>query len=279
MTRSILVILSFVCGATVYGNCQSAVLTDYQTYTYGSYIAGIVPYGAAARHDIEGTNYTESLTHFSGESFPNNSLMTWQWPALQSGQSAVGSYIQICYGDYDYTVPQTPITPEPVGNIATLTETHNFSLGGTLSGFDVIDDLFLTSQGTQGAEDGIQTHEIEIFLHSPQAVQAYVLGNDDPNVVQLGTFTGSGITWVVAKDTGATPTNIVFMPQNLQDVSNQTVDIGAMLHYLANNNVIADTEWFNGFSIGVEVEQEGGSALFNSFAVSYDEYETFPSSL
>ena len=271
MTRSILVILGFVCGATVYGNCQSAVLTDYHTYTSGSYIAGVVPYGAAARHDIEGTNYTESLTYSSGESFPNNSRMTWQWPAIQSGQSAVGSYIQICYGDYDYTVPQTPITPEPVGNIATLTETHNFSLGGTLSGFDVIDDLFLTSQGTQGSEEGIQTHEIEIFLHSPSYAQAYVLdsGNAGPTVVRLGTFTVSGITWVVAEDMGTTPKDILFMPQNLQDIPNQTVDIRAMLQYLANKSAISSTEWFNGFAIGVEVQQGVGFAAFNSFAVSY----------
>ena len=269
MTRNILAILGLACGATMYGNCQSTTLTDYQNYSYGPYTATIAPYGAAALNYSEGINYVESITHFNNGSLPYNLLMMWQWPALQSGQYGVSTYLALCYGDYDYTVPQTPITPQTVGSITTLTETHNFNLGGNSNGFDVIDDIFLTSQKTQGTMNGIQTHEIEIFLHSPEFVQAYVLGNSDPNVVQLGTFTGSGITWVVAKDKGATPTNIIFMPQNMLDVPNQSVDIHAMLQYLANNNTISSSEWFNGLSIGVEVLQGGGSTAFNSFAVSY----------
>jgi hypothetical protein len=237
-------------------NTAETVLYDNQAYTSGPYLAYMSAWGKGSY--IEGPNYTESMTLIPS-AFPNDSAITWNWPEVQAPYG-VYNYLSIEYGNYDETVVQTPITPQQVRGITTLSETHNFTVAGQLTGFDVIDDMFLTPNS---GDQSVHLFEIEVFMHTPPGSVGFV-----QSVQQVGSVNISGVTWTVAIYQGSNP-DILFMPTNEADV-NGTVDLKAVFNYLISKGILTGNEWFNGFGTGVEVQEGYGSATFNSFSVTYN---------
>ena len=231
-------------------------LTDNQAYAASSYLAYLAPFGKGAL--VQGLDYTESMT-LSRAAFPNGVHIESNWPAA-SVIKGVRNFLAVDFGDYNNTVVPDPIVSQHIKDITTLNEAHDLTVGGSIDGFDVIDDLFLT-QGV-GSRTTHQV-EIEVFLHTPGYSAAYVHSGS-----RIGSFDAGGVTWTVSFIRGAVP-DILFMPSNQADVPSGTVDLLGMLSYLVSVGRLTGNEYFNGMALGLETGQGRGSLTINSFAVTY----------
>lgn len=228
------------------------IIGDSTNYTSGAYNGFLAPFG--------GTEVTPNQMVISNPGqFPNDVTISWNY----SGTPCVGvcAFLAIDYGNYSGTVTQVPVTPVQVNNLNAASETHNLTFGGTLSGYDVIDDTFLY------ADSGGMTRskEVEVFLHTNTQVANFVAGA--PSQFST-TEVISGITWTVAcYCSGGTP-DILFMPTNQADVTNATLDLKAMYLYAKSQGAITGNEWFTGMALGAEPQANGGSMVITSFSAT-----------
>ncbi len=234
-------------------------LSDYEAYSSGHYLAYAAPFNKGSF--IYGKNYTENIT-LMASLFPAQSSFTWNWPNIPCS-AGVYSFIAIDYGDYYDTVVQEPIASKQISNINSLVESHIVSYSGSLQDYDVIDDIFLTTRPGNNSTNYV---EIEVFLHTPAYSASYVQSSR-----QIGTFIGSGVTWIVAiSESGANTPDILFMPKNKADLANRSIDLTAMFQYLVSSGLIPNSLYFNGFALGTETRQGQGSIRISSFSVTYN---------
>lgn len=221
----------------------------------GSYSGYIDVYNSA---DLS-TAHSETITSLT-DLFPQNVTMTFDWPDTDDWM--IHSFLAIDYGDYYNTPALKPIAPSKLSELGTLTATTNFTLSGNTSGFDVIEDLFLTKAA---GNDKTQADEIEILLHTPAYSQYWI-----STLQSVGSVTVSGVTWNVS--VGINYQNIpdfVFSPANRQDVLSSTLDLKAMLAYLESRGSLSSNLYFNGMAFGVETESGAGSLQLSNFSVNY----------
>lgn len=228
-------------------------LGDKTIYSIGAYTAYIAP-----NSSMTPPAYQESASITAA--FPDGTGFIWAWPANTVG---IVSWLAVDFGNYDYTTPQTPITPKMISTVSALTVSFDMTLTGDLTGFDVVIDLFTTSKIN---DETTQQHEIEILLHSPAYSQAYV-----SSLTSIGTFTdANGVVWKCVVNKTLTPHDILFMPSDCRDILSGSVDVHAMLAWLVGLRWLSGAEYFNGLAIGVEVQQGLGAATLNSFSVGYN---------
>lgn len=234
-------------------------LGDSQSYTSGSFLAYIAPFNKGSY--VYGKDYTENVTLKTG-SLTSNVVQSWSWPNVPAS-SGVYDFNAIDYGYYANTVVQAPIPSTTVNNLQTLSETHNLSFSGNLQGFDAIDDLFLTKSPE---DSNTMAAEVEVFLHTPKYSADYINYS-----TPVGTFQdSSGRAWTVALDHGGSAgLDLLFMPSNQADVASGSVDLKAMLQWLAGKGVISASWYFNGMALGTETQQGSGSMNINSWSVTY----------
>lgn len=232
-------------------------LGDFEFFTQGSFIAFNSPFNAGSLKG-GGFDFDDSTVVQNNSGFPANTAITWQWPA--SPCPAICGFLQASYGTYDGGIPQAPITSRQVKSITTLTSSHNLTISGVTNGYDIIYDTWLT----QAATGNVHLFEIEVFLDTPQYSIDFF-----NSATPIGTVTISGITWSVAVSPGAAP-DILFKPTNNASVPIASIDMKAMLSYLTTQGQITGNEWYNGHAIGVEPRNGTGSAIINSFSVSYN---------
>jgi hypothetical protein len=236
---------------------STITLEEYQQYTKHSYSAFAAPFNAGSL--IRGKDYVDAITVHPA-TFPADTLMSWTWP---SDPCPIGicNFVSIQYGNYYNTHPETPISSRKIKEIATLTEVHGLTLGGSLQGFDVIIDFFLTSEP---GGDSVHAFEIEIFLHTPRSSVWYM-----NHLLPIGTYKdNNGVVWRAAIDAKAK--DILFMPIDKADVLSADIDLKTMLLWLVSRGTITGNEYFSGLATGAEVKQDFGSLLINSFSVTYD---------
>ena len=233
-------------------------LTDYNGFKSGSLEAYVSPWGKG--NLVQGQDYDENIS-FDPSTFPNNVVLTSDWN-LNTSTSVFG-FNAIDFGDYDNTVnlEQKLIQPAQIKDISTLSETHSFTTAGDVSGFDVIDDLFLTSM--PGSSSKVSA-EIEVFQHTPPS-SVWWMANQ---LRQVGTVSVNGVSWTVAKSGSSSP-DIAFMPSQGQDISSGTTDIKSMLDYLTTTNILTGNEYFNGMAFGEETSAGNGSVIISSLSFDF----------
>lgn len=232
------------------------VIGDYSAYAVGNYTAFLAPFNQGSY--VNGVQFSENAS-VAASVFPAYTRMTWFWPTPAC--PSICGFLQISYGDYLNGNPNL-ITPRQISGITTLTSTHDLTLSGTTSGYNVIYDLWLTN-----APHSTSTllFEVEVFLHATASAISYFGG-----ATTIGTTTISGVQWGVAIDNTASPPNILFLPTNHADVPTVALDIKAMFAYLVAQGIIANTAYYNGHALGVEPRQADGSLFFKSFSVTYN---------
>lgn len=237
---------------------QYAVYGDNHVYgPVGSYSAYNGPFCASGFK--RGVDYTQSLA-IQPSLFPNSTVISWSFP--NSGPTAPGcsgpgiwGYDHEDFGNYDGG--SQDITAEKISAITALKPTFLWSITGTAANFDVLDDTFLWDTPTQTT----QLNEVEIFLHSPTAVQNFVNG-----ATQIGTHTDScGTSWKVAHS----GTDMLFAPVGYADFSSGCVDKLDLLNYLVAQGQISASEYYTGNGLGVEIYQGSGSFSIASLSVAY----------
>jgi hypothetical protein len=237
---------------------QGAVtLHDYEPFTKGPYLVFMAPFNAGSL--VRGKDYVDTLTLHTG-TFPDTTSITWAWPS-DPCPAGIYNFMAMQFGNYNHTHPEVPIPPRRVGNISRLVQRHDLAIGGSLNGFDVVTDFFLT---TLAGGDNPHEFEIEIFIHTPKYAVQYV-DSSSP----IGTYMDAeGLAWTVAIDTNAK--DILFMPSDHAAILSATIDIKEMLHWLIHQGTITGSEYFNGLGVGVEVRQNEGSLEIKSFSIGYD---------
>ena len=251
-------------GPTNYDTTASKVNTvtvfDSQSYSRGYYSAYIAPFNKGSY--AFGVDYEESIT-LSATQFPSGSLFAWSWPEIPCAQG-VFNFSAIDFGNYYNTVVPTPITPRRVRDLVVLRETHEMTLSGELQNFDAIDNFFLSEVA---GDDGTHAFEIEVFLHTPGYSENFIR-----HAKQIGTFTGSGKTWIVAEaiSTSAVIPDILFMPSDQADITRGTIDLRGMLDYLVSRGVIKDTLYVSGFALGTETRKGKGALDLAAFSADYE---------
>ena len=233
-------------------------LADSQGFTKGPFTAFMAPWNKGPLR--AGIDYEESLT-LDPSTFPAGSRIAWAWPEA-AAHAQVRGFLAIDYGNYYNTVPEAPIRSGPVADIKSLACTHDLSVAGATSGFNVIINLFLTATPDP---DSI-LFEIEVFLHTPAYAEAYMR-----TVESLGTFgSASGVAWTVSRDPSAAHgPDFLFRPADQRDLLAGSVDLREMLGWLAGRGAITGREFFNGLALGVEPQQRDGAMTINAFAVDY----------
>lgn len=229
------------------------IIGDNTNYYSGSYTGYLAPFSG-----VEVTPNTMTLNNPA--LFPGSTTIAWNY----SSTPCVGvcGFLAVDYGNYSGTVAETPIPVIQVNNLATMTETHDLTFGGSLDDYDVIDDLFLYSDAIQSA----RSKEFIIFLHTNTQAANFV--NAAPT--QYGTTTISSVLWKVACYCASSPSIILFMPNSHADVAIGTVDINAMFTYAKVHGAITGNEYFTGMGLGAEPVANAGTMTINSFsAVSH----------
>src|SRR6185437_7164466 len=172
----------------------------------------------------------------------------------------VYSYPAVFYGDYaGFNSLATSVTAEQVNNLKTLTLSQNISLSGQTDQYDAMYDGYLTST-PDGGQSAVQ-HEIEVYAHAPGYVQDWVA-----NLPQHSFTDAQGMQWTIATSGNI----VVFVPSNFQDLTNNNVDLKALLQAAAADGVISGNEYFDGIALGNEPREGSGSMTINSFSVNYD---------
>ncbi len=214
---------------------------------------------------VNGVGYAECTT-YQPLTYPNSQTINWSWPETPPPTAGVYNFLSVNFGNYDWTTVLTPVTPKEVGSISTLAQTFNLSIQGEVQGFDVIEDLFLTSEAYPNGTNPInKKHEIEIFLHSPAYSIAYA-----SSLTPIGTFIASGIQWTASINKNMAVPSVLIMPTNHTDALVGTVDIHAIFTYLIAKKIISNTEYFNGLGLGVEVRTGSGALTIKSLSTTYN---------
>jgi hypothetical protein len=249
-----------IAALSVVGAAQAEERTigDSQAFAAGPYTAFIAPFNKGTY--VYGKDYTETIT-LNPATFPNQTKLTWAWPNTVAA-AGVYDFSAIDYGNYYNTIPPSPIPSKTLSNIQTLMETHNISLSGSLQGYDAVIDMFLT---TKPGDSSTQVYEIEIFLHTPTYTANYV-----NSVTPIGQMQVSGKTWTVVIDRHPSHPDILIMPADQSDVTNWRIDVKAMLYYLIHHGIISRNLYFNGYALGTETQQGGGSMKVNSWQNVYN---------
>ena len=233
-------------------------LGDSQGYTKGAYTAFMAPFNKGELR--AGIDYQERI-RLDPARFPAGTTISWTWPEARV-DAQIRGWLAIDYGNYDNTIPAQPIRSRRVSEIRRLTCDFDLEIGGTLSGFDVVIDFFLTLT----PDFTSFLFEIEIFLHAPDYVIAYT-----DKARPIGRFRSrSGSTWIVSKDPAGTQAPIVLIhPEPGQDILVGSVDIGEMLSWLRDRGVLTGDEFFNGLGLGVEPQQQDGTFIVKAVSVDY----------
>ncbi len=251
--RVMTIILTFLLSSPA---MSQVVLRDNQSYPSGSYLAYIAPYNKGSLW--QGSDYNETIS-ISNSLFPTSTVIYSQWPNVPCSKGVYG-FNAIDFGDYYNTIVPLPIKSSKVNKIDALLETHDMVLSGYTDGFDVIDDLFLTSGPGSTSR---HLFEVEVFLHTPSYSSRFFKTGR-----YIGTFTQSSQSWTVVVVPGDTP-DVLFMPTAQTDIISAAVNLKYMLDFLVYNKIISGNEYFNGMAFGSETQQGYGTLTINAFSVYY----------
>jgi len=230
---------------------------DSHLYSSGAYGAFNAPFRAGVLN--RGPDYWD-MTNITPSTFPNGTVLHSQWPNNTTGCSNnVCGFMEVIYGDYDFTTSSNPITAKQISAINTLTQSVTQSFGGTtVAGYDFITDIFTTLNPNDNSGN---LHELEVFQHCPAFCLSFFSG-----ATQVGTYTdGQGNVWSIAHS-GAD--NLALL-QSHADFTSGSIDIKGIFGYLVSQGLMANTEYFNGLAVGIEPKYLGGIVTETSLSFSY----------
>jgi Bacterial Ig-like domain len=241
-------------------NLDMTVLNANQIYESGKYTANVYV------DNDDYSNSTESLI-LDDSLFPNSVAMYWTWPS--ETKPSITSFAAVDYGNYADGTPATPILSSRLSDITTLTEYHGFTAAGALSGYNVIDDMFLTSVA---GGDNAHAAEVEVLYHTPVNSQAWI-----SSLTQIGSVEVSNVKWIVSEGPNERGVpDYVFSRANNQDLGAGEFNIKDMLDYLVSTGAVSGNLYFNGMAFGVETDSGSGSLHLNTYMVDYSTTATSP---
>lgn len=248
MTRAMMLIgmIGVLCAWTHGSNIIT--LSDFQFFGSGVWSAFMSPVNAPPL--ISGIGFTESLA-INPRTIPAGTVARWQFPGTPPKSGGVYGFIAQNYGDNNGGPHTTPSVQ--IKSLQALVSTHDINITGATDNYDIIYDAFLTKTPYTDNID-----EFSVSVHTNATLTDFVA-----SIPQIGSFIGSGVTWVVVQS--APGGQIIFMPADKRDELSVTLDLKAMLAYLVSKGVLTGDEYFNGIALGIEPHVNGGSVTYNSW--------------
>jgi len=237
------------------------VLGDREFYTRGNFIAWAGPWstdfgpGKEMKH---GVDFADEIA-FDPGTFPSKVEFSWHWPLKAPAHTGVYGYNAVSFGSYDGGLPEQAVTPRQIEAITALTETFRFTMARPIGEFNVLSELFLTTEPA-----GTKVGEVGFFLHASESAMTFAEAGE-----QLGDYLdAAGRSWKVAKQPAPHGPFYLFIPNG--DVLEGTVDFKAALEFLRGKGHITGKEWFNGLAFGVEPVTGSGSMRLEKWELTYE---------
>lgn len=240
---------------------STKVIGDRTNYQAGQYTGYMSPFNSKLLH--AGDTYSETMT-VTPASFPAVTKFDFAYPAGYQSPGGVWGYLAVDYGNYYSTAALAPITPRQVKSITTLTQTQSLSIGGNITGLNVIFDAFLTKAANDFSNRVI---EIDWQLHPSDPARYWIAG-----LTSHGTWTdANGQPWSIYTDPSTTaPVVMYVLPAVGHDKLTGSINIKALLNWMTTAKLITGNEYYNGHGVGAEPVQGSGSLTVNSLSVTYN---------
>jgi serralysin len=200
----------------------------------------------------EGVDYTINSSYNRGDMTGGTSF-SWSFPYVTDASPTIRAYPEVMFGvppkgNYAGNPSDKANTfPIPLDKLHGLTASHDLSIGGTTSGFNVAYDVWLTSK--PNGDRSTITHEIMIWVHK---------GEVQPFGTLVGTYTDGAATAKIYH-TG-TYTAVVFDTDKLSG----TVDIAGIIAKLQGLGIVTGTQYVAAVELGAEVVSGVGNYTINN---------------
>lgn len=197
---------------------------------------------------VNGVDYTSTIMGYKS-SFPNGTILQWNWPDAGSGSGFAYAYPLVNYGASNFSVtnpydPENVVSPaaKRISDFIALSCTYNISPGGNLNSYDVLIDSFVTS--AQDSTDGSYVAEISFYPYNV------------PNTPLYGsrhTFSfGDAYVGQIGQEILIQP--VVSGASTVRNILAATIDFREILSYLVSLGWLSGNEYVRGFQFGVEVQ-------------------------
>lgn len=206
---------------------------------------------------VEGTDYNIE-SHFNLGNMTDGTTFAWSFPLTTEVYPAIRAYPHLIFGaspaNGANAVNPTDtalVLPALVGDLKSLTATHDVAFAGNLAGFNVSYDIWLTSTAN-GGMDAV-TNEVMIWVHK---------GSFEAFGEQVGTYAdGNGHAAKIYHS--GTYTAVVFETE----MAAAKIDIKAIFDTLEQLGIVNDSEYVRSIEMGAEVTSGSGTLRFNNLDI------------
>ncbi|BBC70957.1 conserved hypothetical protein [Altererythrobacter sp. B11] len=203
---------------------------------------------------VEGVDYTLDSV-YSRDDMTSGTEFTWSYPYGTKSAYNILAYPEVSFGvnpkaavgHKGNPTDTAAVFPVQVDDIASLKIDFDVSFSGTVSGFNVSYDIWLTDKPFGGRES--ITNELMVWLHT---------GDFPPVGKVVGTYTQDGQTASIYHE--GTYTAVVFD----KDWPSGQLDMVALLGTLEKLGIVSSDEYLASINLGAEVVFGNGSLTVNN---------------
>lgn len=182
----------------------------------------------------------------------------WSFP-LKASSNSILAYPEIIAGlspfsSFGNPTDMAKALPVKISDLTSASSRYDTTFSGTLSGFNVAYDIWLSESPTAIGRDAI-SNEIMVWIHK---------GDFDVFGEEVGTYSKNGFTAKIYHK--GTYTAVVAD----QDSPKGTLDILDMLKTLTGLGIVSTKEYLRSVELGAEIVSGTGSLAFNNFDVQVD---------
>ena len=209
--------------------------------------------------------------------FPNGTILAWQFPACDLGADAYYAYPYLGFGWNNATTGPAPngqftvtnIAPEQISAINTLTLTLNASIQaitGTTGGFDVMTEFYPT---TSAQTNNTWVCECSVMHHLAGGNYTSKGYLDGSTLVASATI--NGINWHLVHNTNSPQgCRLIWYDYTGNDQLIGTYDLKALIAMAVNAGVLSSSTYVNGLQIGAEPNAGSGQMTINSISITFN---------
>ncbi len=215
-----------------------------------------------SNHLIQGKDYTLEAV-YSRQDMTSGTTFTWTYPYSTESYPVILAYPEVSFGvspkapEGHKSNPTDKAAVFPVGlqDIRSLVLDYDVSFGGTVSGFNVAYDIWLTS--VPYGDRSTITHEIMFWVHT---------GDFPAYGKVVGTYTQDGINATIYRD----GTYVAVVTD--KDIPKGTLDLAALFDAFKSMGIVQGDEYLASIHLGAEVVSGNGSLTINNLDFTLETY-------
>jgi len=195
---------------------------------------------------VNGEDFRQTIS-YNPANLSTSLKFAWNWPEADH----ILAYPEIVAGYKPWSGAGSNALTARVSTIEALTIDLDYDIAGQTDLFNAAIDMWLTKRA-HGPASSITT-EVKIWTHAGEI--------SDPSGRKIGIYRDGDFRaeiWV-ANDSGANqPMRYITLVSN-REIRDETLDIGRLLHKLADRHLVNEDSFFNGYEFGAELAGGKGS--------------------